>query len=140
MNYDEIFSEILDFKKKVKKKSKTSDLQKAYSYIKKILDTAGDVDKELFELPLKSARILAEMYFNENMIIVCMLQRFVLDGYITFEDVEDNFGKDIKDLLENLMPVLQIQFMVDVDADQMETIRRMLMSLLNDMRIIFIIY
>jgi len=138
MSYDVVFSKILNFREKLKKNSKTSDLQKVYSYAKKIVEINNISNRELFELPLKSALIIAEMYFNENMIIVCILQRLVVDNYIKLEDVEDRFGKDIRDLLENLMPFLQVKLMVSGDAEQMETIRRMLMSLLTDMRIIFV--
>jgi len=87
--------------------------------------------------PVAVAEILAEMTQDENTIIAGLLHDVVEDAGISLVEISDKFGEEVAFLVEAVTKLSGYKFkgMKNIQA---ENIRRMLMSMAKDMRVIII--
>jgi GTP pyrophosphokinase len=86
---------------------------------------------------LAVARILAELGLDAATITGGILHDVVEDTGIELEDVEHRFGKEIAGLVSGLTELGKLSFRSQEER-QVESARRMLISLVGDVRVIFI--
>jgi GTP pyrophosphokinase len=87
--------------------------------------------------PLWVAYILASMNMDQDSIIAGMLHDTLEDTDATREEVERLFGKDVAFLVDSLTKISKIEFK-SKEEKQAENFRKMLISILEDMRVIII--
>jgi GTP pyrophosphokinase len=87
--------------------------------------------------PLWVAYILASMNMDQDTVIAGMLHDTLEDTDATRDEVENLFGKDVAFLVDSLTKISKIEFK-SKEEKQAENFRKMLISILEDMRVIII--
>lgn len=87
--------------------------------------------------PLAVATILAEMRMDPPTIIAAILHDVLEDTSVEKQDLIDQFGKEIADLVDGVTKLTQIEFETRAEA-QAENFRKMVMAMARDIRVILI--
>jgi GTP pyrophosphokinase len=87
--------------------------------------------------PLHVARMLFEMGFDVPVIIAGLLHDTVEDTRISLRDIEREFGGEIAGLVDGVTKISRIKS-ENIKQEQAENIRKMLLSMVHDIRIILI--
>jgi GTP diphosphokinase / guanosine-3',5'-bis(diphosphate) 3'-diphosphatase len=113
--------------------------------IRKAFDTALNAHKDMRRKsgepyifhPLAVAKIAAEELGLDTLSIVCaLLHDTVEDTYITLEDIERQFGRKERTIIDGLTKISGVS---DIStSDQAENFRKMLLTLSDDVRVILI--
>jgi guanosine-3',5'-bis(diphosphate) 3'-pyrophosphohydrolase len=113
-------------------------LRKAYEFAKRAHQTQKRFSGESFIIhPLNVAKILFEMGFEENVIAVGLLHDTVEDTGVTLEDLTREFGEEIAGLVDGVTNISRIRS-ENIKQHQAENIRKMLFSMVKDIRVILI--
>lgn len=132
------YSELLPHLNYITKKSDLNMIKEAYEFASFYHDGQFRQSGEPYVThPLNVALILASLGFDYNCIIAGLLHDVVEDTEATIEDVEDKFGLDVANLINNLSKIEQIKF--SNKSEQLANYQRnLLVSLVEDVRIIII--
>ena len=87
--------------------------------------------------PLAAASICAGMGLDEDSIIACLLHDTIEDTDATYEEVSKLFGSDVADLVEGVTKLTRVVYTTKEEA-QMENLRKMLLAMSKDIRVILI--
>lgn len=87
--------------------------------------------------PLAVARIVAEIGLDEVSLVAALLHDAVEDTEITLADVESNFGAEIAGIVDGLTKLERLQF-DSREAQQAATMRKMLVAMARDLRVLII--
>ena len=87
--------------------------------------------------PLAAAMIVAEMGLDVDSIIAAMLHDCIEDTGATYEDIEKKFGKDVAEIVEGVTKLTRVAYS-SKEEEQMENMRKMLMAMAKDIRVILI--
>jgi GTP pyrophosphokinase len=93
--------------------------------------------EEFVEHPLQVARILADLGLDGQTLAAALLHDTVEDTDLTLEDVEAEFGTGVARLVEGATKLTRIEFRSDQQL-QAENIRRMLLAMADDIRVVLI--
>ena len=96
-----------------------------------------------FRMGLAMAEILNELYVDEDGMVAAIIYRAVRENQLTLDHVKKQFGTDVARLVEGALKmaaISDIQFgttkkLFGERQDQMEQARRMLVSLVDDVRV-----
>ena len=86
---------------------------------------------------LAAATICAEMGLDEDSIVSALLHDCIEDTPLTHEDIARQFGPEVADIVEGVTKLTRVQFTSRED-EQMENLRKMLMAMAKDIRVILI--
>ena len=89
------------------------------------------------EHPLAVAGILADLEMDRQTIAAALLHDVVEDTSITSEQVSEQFGAEIAQLVEGVTKLTRIPYQSKEDA-QVENLRKMFMAMAKDIRVIII--
>ena len=84
-----------------------------------------------------AAQICAEMGLDEDSIVSALLHDCIEDTSLTHEDIARQFGAEVADIVEGVTKLTRVQFTSRED-EQMENLRKMLMAMAKDIRVILI--
>ena len=87
--------------------------------------------------PLAVAEIAAELELDTESIMAALLHDTVEDTTATYDDIAKLFGKDVADLVDGVTKLTRVQY-VSKEEEQMENLRKMLMAMAKDIRVILI--
>ena len=87
--------------------------------------------------PLHVAAIVAELEMDMDSIIAALLHDCIEDTGSTHEDIAKLFGPTVADLVEGVTKLTRVQY-VTKEEEQMENLRKMLMAMAKDVRVILI--
>lgn len=87
--------------------------------------------------PLEVANILAEMQLDIVCVVCGLLHDVVEDTLTTSETVEEYFGTEVAHIIDGLTKISKMNFS-SVEEHQAENFRKMLMAMVDDIRIILI--
>lgn len=87
--------------------------------------------------PLQAALILAELKQDAATVAAALLHDVVEDAHITAEQLEKEFSKEIAFLVEGVTKLGGIKF-ISKEESQAENVRKMLLAMAKDIRIIFL--
>ncbi|MGI5971766.1 MAG: RelA/SpoT family protein [Oscillospiraceae bacterium] len=87
--------------------------------------------------PLAVAEIVADMELDEDSIIAALLHDCIEDTAATYEEITKIFGKSVGDLVDGLTKLKRIVYS-NKEEEQMENLRKMLMAMARDIRVILI--
>ena len=102
------------------------------------------------EHPLQTALYLAELKLDANALAAGLLHDVVEDCDVCLEEIEDEFGKEIAGLVDGVTKLTQAEvdfeegkngFVLrdsDVDLQQAASLRKMLVSMASDVRVVLI--
>ncbi|MEN9300835.1 MAG: pyrophosphokinae [Actinomycetota bacterium] len=87
--------------------------------------------------PVAVARIVAEIGLDEVSLAAALLHDAVEDTEITLTDVESNFGHEVASIVDGLTKLERLQF-DSREAQQAATMRKMLVAMAKDLRVLVI--
>ncbi len=87
--------------------------------------------------PVEVAIILGTLHMDVGTITAALLHDTVEDTSVTREDVVENFGEDVAQLVEGVTKITQIE-VGNLTDEQAATIRKMLVAMNKDIRVIVI--
>ncbi len=115
-----------------------SVLEKAYVYSAKVHQGQMRLSGEPYLThPLDVADLLAEMRFDPVTVAVGLLHDTVEDTFATEEEIEEEFGSEIAELVSGLTKLSKIEFQ-SREEHQAENFRKMLVAMSKDIRVIVI--
>jgi len=87
--------------------------------------------------PVAVARILSEMRMDANCIIAAILHDVIEDTPTLKENLVDEFGDEVAELVDGVSKLTQIDFRSRAEA-QAENFRKMMLAMVKDIRVIII--
>ena len=87
--------------------------------------------------PLAVAEIVAELELDTDSIIAALLHDCIEDTGATHEEIAKLFGPTVADLVEGVTKLTRVQY-TSKEEEQMENLRKMLMAMAKDIRVILI--
>ena len=87
--------------------------------------------------PLAVAEIVAELELDTDSIIAALLHDCIEDTGVTHEGIAKLFGITVADLVEGVTKLTRVQY-TSKEVEQMENLRKMLMAMAKDIRVILI--
>lgn len=87
--------------------------------------------------PVEVAMILADLELDVSTIASGLLHDVIEDTSITYEDIKNEFGQEIADLVDGVTKLGMIEYKSKVEQ-QAENMRKMLIAMAKDIRVIMI--
>ncbi len=87
--------------------------------------------------PLEVAIILAELGMDIDTVVAGLLHDVLEDTETTYEELKENFGKDVADIVEGVTKLGKIHFK-DVETQKAENYRKLILAFSKDLRVIFV--
>jgi GTP pyrophosphokinase len=118
-----------------------------YETNKSVEDDWSDNGKGSFLMGLEMAQILAELQQDEDSILSAILYRSVREGKLPLAQVKKEFGEHVSTCIEGVMQMAAIgsrinprtgEAVLGSDAPQVDTVRKMLVAMIDDVRVALI--
>ena len=87
--------------------------------------------------PVAVAQELADMHLDAQAITAAILHDVVEDTAASLDDIEENFGHEVAQLVDAVSKLDQIQFRSRAEA-QAESFRKMMLAMIEDIRVILV--
>ncbi|MDR1117078.1 MAG: bifunctional (p)ppGpp synthetase/guanosine-3',5'-bis(diphosphate) 3'-pyrophosphohydrolase [Oscillospiraceae bacterium] len=116
----------------------TDRIKKAYEYARD--SHAGQMRKsgEPYIIhPLEVAKIIFEMGMDEDSMISALLHDVIEDTEYGYEDIKREFGQSVATIVDGVTKLTRVQYTYKED-EQMENLRKMLLAMAKDIRVILI--
>ena len=84
-----------------------------------------------------ATEIAAEMGLDDDALVACLLHDVIEDTPHGYEEVKKRFGKAVADIVEGVTKLTRVQYQTKEEA-QMESLRKMLLAMSKDIRVILI--
>jgi len=115
-----------------------SFIREAYNFALKAHENQKRFSGEPFIThPLEVTKLLADMGFDAIMIVAALLHDTVEDTGITLQEIESRFGQEVANLVDGVTKISRIKS-ENIKQRQAENIRKMLFSMVGDIRVILI--
>lgn len=90
-----------------------------------------------FSHPVEVAGILTEFRFDHFTIAAALLHDTVEDTVATLNDIRENFGPEIADLVNGVTKISKIELQ-STNTSQAENFRKLILAMANDIRVLFV--
>ena len=87
--------------------------------------------------PIAAAVIVLEMGLDEDSLIAALLHDVLEDTSVTAEEIQREFGPSVLIIVEGVTKLTRVQY-TSKEEEQMENLRKMLLSMAKDIRVILI--
>ena len=135
---DLTINDVIAKKKEISRRVDTKLIMKAFNYAnEKHKDQKRGSGEPYIIHPVNVAYILAEIGLDEATICAALLHDVVEDTEVTHEDLIENFGQEIADMVQGVTKLGNIQF-ATIEETQVENYRRMFLAMGKDIRVILI--
>ena len=113
-------------------------IRASFEYARNAHGTQLRKDGSLFIThPLAAAEIVAEIGLDEDSLCAALLHDCIEDTSATYEDIEKLFGKDVAGIVEGVTKLTRVPY-TSKEEEQMENLRKMLIAMAQDIRVILI--
>jgi len=92
---------------------------------------------EFITHPLAAAEIVAEIGLDEDSLCAALLHDCIEDTPATYEDIAKLFGKDVAEIVDGVTKLTRVAY-TSKEEEQMENLRKMLIAMAQDIRVILI--
>ena len=114
-------------------------IDRAYIYSARVHDGQVRLSGEPYlSHPLEVAGILADMKLDVVSVAAGLLHDVVEDTHATLEEIQEMFGKDISHIVSGVTKLSVLPFSSGSQARQAESIRKMILAMADDIRVILI--
>jgi len=114
-------------------------IDQAFDYASVIFGVKKNNYKEHFiKHHLNVAYILANMYLDVESIVAGLLHESIEYNFCTYDDISKKFGEEIASLVKGVTKIFNVSSK-DIKSRQDESIRRMILAMVDDLRVIFIL-
>ena len=86
---------------------------------------------------IAAATIAAGLGLDDDALIAALLHDVLEDTDITYDELADRFGKEVADIVEGVTKLTRVQYNTKEET-QMENLRKMLLAMAKDIRVILI--
>ena len=86
---------------------------------------------------IAAAIIAAQMGLDDESVIAALLHDVLEDTAVTYDELAAEFGKEVADIVEGVTKLTRVQYST-VEETQMENLRKMLLAMAKDIRVILI--
>ena len=115
-----------------------SRIRAAFDYARKAHGIQMRKDgTEFVTHPLAAAEIVAEIGLDEDSLCAALLHDCIEDTGVTFEDIEKLFGRDVAEIVDGVTKLTRVTY-TSKEEEQMENLRKMLIAMAQDIRVILI--
>jgi len=115
-----------------------SRIRAAFDYSFRAHDTQMRKDGSQYVThPLAAAAIVAEIGLDEDSLCAALLHDCIEDTSATFEEIEKLFGRDVARIVDGVTKLSRVTF-TSKEEEQMENLRKMLIAMAQDIRVILI--
>ena len=132
------FVELID---KVRKNRPGDDidlLRRAYDFAAEQHKTQLRLSGEPYlSHPLEVAHLLADMKLDVTSLCAALLHDVVEDTKIPLEKISESFGPDVARLVEGVTKISRLDLLAP-EARQAENVRKMLLAMVNDVRVVMV--
>ena len=113
-------------------------IRSAYEFARNAHGTQMRKDgTEYITHPLATAEIIAEIGLDEDSLCAALLHDCIEDTDATFETISKLFGKDVAAIVEGVSKLTRVTY-TSQEEEQMENLRKMLIAMAKDIRVILI--
>ena len=84
-----------------------------------------------------AADIAVDMGLDEDSIVAALLHDVIEDTQLSYQDIARQFGEPVANIVEGVTKLTRVQYTSKED-EQMENLRKMLMAMAKDIRVILI--
>jgi len=113
-------------------------IERAYQYAAESHRDQFRASGERFiEHPLEVARILADLNMDTTTIVAALLHDVVEDTPLSIEEIEKEFGEETSHIIDGVTKLDKVTFQ-SKEAHQAETIRKMIIAMARDIRVLLI--
>jgi guanosine-3',5'-bis(diphosphate) 3'-pyrophosphohydrolase len=113
-------------------------IERAYDYAAESHRDQFRASGERFiEHPLEVARILADLNMDTTTIVAALLHDVVEDTPLSIEEIETEFGEETAHIIDGVTKLDKVTFQ-SKEAHQAETIRKMIIAMARDIRVLLI--
>ena len=132
------FKELIEKIKSYNPNSNFELIEKAYIVAKKYHDGQMRLSGEEFvKHPLEVAKILADLELNSKTIAAGIMHDVIEDTEAEYDEIKNLFGEEIADMVEGVSKLSKLT--LDTRKEQqVESLRKMLMAMSKDIRVIII--
>jgi GTP pyrophosphokinase len=132
--YDELQASVLD----IYPAADTQRIHAAYELARKVHSGQKRKDgSEYVTHTIAAAHICVEMGLDEESIVAALLHDTIEDTSLSYNDIAKQFGTVVADMVEGVTKLTRVQYTSKED-EQMENMRKMLMAMSRDIRVIII--
>ena len=136
---DILYNELIASVKKYHPSTDISMIQKAYEVAREAHKDQKRKSGEPYIIhPLCVAIILADLELDKETIVAGLLHDAVEDTWMTYEEVEKEFGPEVALLVDGVTKLGQLSYSADKVELQAENLRKMFLAMAKDIRVILI--
>ena len=136
---EELYQELITSVRKYHPSADISMIQKAYEVAREAHKDQKRKSGEPYIIhPLCVAIILADLELDKETIVAGLLHDAVEDTWMTYEEVEKEFGSEVALLVDGVTKLGQLSYSADKVAVQAENLRKMFLAMAKDIRVILI--
>lgn len=136
---EELYQELITSVKKYHPSTDVSMIQKAYEVAREAHKDQKRKSGEPYIIhPLCVAIILADLELDKETIVAGLLHDAVEDTWMTYEEVEKEFGSEVALLVDGVTKLGQLNYSADKVELQAENLRKMFLAMAKDIRVILI--
>lgn len=136
---EELYQELIASVKKYHPSTDISMIQKAYEVAREAHKDQKRKSGEPYIIhPLCVAIILADLELDKETIVAGLLHDAVEDTWMTYEEVEKEFGSEVALLVDGVTKLGQLNYSADKIELQAENLRKMFLAMAKDIRVILI--
>ncbi len=135
---DKSFNELIEKIRAYNPNSNFELIEKAYEVAKKYHEGQMRLSGEAFvKHPLEVAKILADLELNSKTIAAGIMHDVIEDTEAEYSEIKDMFGEEIADMVDGVSKLSKLS--LDTKKEQqVESLRKMLMAMSKDIRVIII--
>ena len=134
-----LYQELIKSVKKYHPSTDISMIEKAYKVASEAHKDQKRKSGEPYIIhPLCVAIILADLELDKETIVAGLLHDAVEDTWMTYEEVEKEFGSEVALLVDGVTKLGQLSYSADKVEVQAENLRKMFMAMAKDIRVILI--
>ncbi len=136
---DVLYQELITSVKKYHPSTDITMIQKAYEVAKEAHKDQKRKSGEPYIIhPLCVGIILADLELDKETIVAGLLHDSVEDTWMTYEEVEKEFGSEVALLVDGVTKLGQLNYSKDKVELQAENLRKMFLAMAKDIRVILI--
>lgn len=141
MNSFDLEARYKELEDKIKANNSSADFDKIRSAFEFARDSHGLQARKdgtpYITHPIAAAEIIAEMGMDTDTIVAALLHDCIEDTDVTHEEIAKKFGSRVAELVEGVTKLNRVVY-TSKEEEQMENLRKMLMAMAKDIRVILI--
>src|SRR3989344_4643042 len=114
-------------------------IYKAYEFAKLAhTDQKRDSGEPFINHPVAVAGTLQQWNLDKTTVIAGLLHDTIEEGGATREDIANNFGEEVAQIIDGVTNITQIRLVGSEQEEFIENLRKMILVMAKDLRVVFV--